>query len=115
MKTRLAVALLIALSAPAVALAAPPATAAPSGVATESPADAAFRALYEKVALEAIQVVAKGSSNPEAYTYLAESIRNWPAQAELADLVREAGWGDVAWTNLTGGIVALHTATRPLG
>jgi len=39
-KTRLAVALLIALSAPAVALAAPPATAAPASVATESPADA---------------------------------------------------------------------------
>ncbi|KAG0745929.1 hypothetical protein G6F24_015803 [Rhizopus arrhizus] len=47
-KTRLAVALLIALSAPAVALAAPPATAAPASVATESPADAAFRAVYEK-------------------------------------------------------------------
>ncbi len=47
-ETRLAVALLIALSAPAVALAAPPATAAPASVATESPADAAFRAVYEK-------------------------------------------------------------------
>ncbi len=50
MKTRLAVALLIALSAPTVALAAAPAAAAaaPASVATESPADAAFRALYEK-------------------------------------------------------------------
>ena len=47
-KTRLAVALLIALSAPAVALAAPPTAVAPASVATESPADAAFRALYEK-------------------------------------------------------------------
>jgi len=46
-KTRLAVALLIALSAPAVALAAPPA-AAPASMAAESAADAAFRALYEK-------------------------------------------------------------------
>lgn len=80
-----------------------------------TPTNGAFRALYEKVALEAIQLVAKGSSNPEAYAYLAESIRNWPSQPALADLVREAGWGDVAWTNLTGGIVALHTATRPLG
>ena len=49
MKTRLAAALLIALSAPTVALAAPPAVAAPAaGAAAESPADAAFRALYEK-------------------------------------------------------------------
>ena len=44
MKTRLAVALLIALSAPAVALAAPP-VAAPASMAAESAADAAFRAL----------------------------------------------------------------------
>lgn len=47
--TRLSVALLLALSLPAAAYAAPPATsAAPASVATESPADAAFRAIYEK-------------------------------------------------------------------
>lgn len=80
-----------------------------------TPTNGAFRALYENVALQAIQVVARGSSNPEAYEYLAESIKKWPTQEELAQVVRDAGWGDVAWTNLTGGIVALHTATRPLG
>ncbi|MCS4230713.1 uncharacterized protein (DUF885 family) [Stenotrophomonas maltophilia] len=49
MKTRLAVALLLALSAPALVHAAPPvATAAPASVANESAADAAFRAIYEK-------------------------------------------------------------------
>jgi len=47
-KTRLAVALLIALSAPAAVVAAPPALAAPAPAAAESAADAAFRALYEK-------------------------------------------------------------------
>ncbi|WNH53953.1 DUF885 domain-containing protein [Stenotrophomonas oahuensis] len=47
--TRLSVALLLALSLPAAAYAAPPATpSAPASVATESPADAAFRAIYEK-------------------------------------------------------------------
>ena len=47
--TRLSVALLLALSLPAAVYAAPPATAAaPASVATESPADAAFRAIYEK-------------------------------------------------------------------
>ncbi|GAB3131984.1 demethylmenaquinone methyltransferase [Tsukamurella serpentis] len=80
-----------------------------------TPVNGVFRTLYERVALQAIQVVARGSSNPEAYQYLAESIRNWPAQEPLAQIVRDAGWTDVAWTNLTGGIVALHTATRPLG
>ncbi len=47
--TRLSVALLLALSLPAAAYAAPPAaTAAPASAAAESPADAAFRAIYEK-------------------------------------------------------------------
>ncbi|WP_430543104.1 DUF885 domain-containing protein [Stenotrophomonas maltophilia] len=48
MKTRLAVALLIALSAPVAVVAAPPALAASAPATTESAADAAFRALYEK-------------------------------------------------------------------
>jgi demethylmenaquinone methyltransferase/2-methoxy-6-polyprenyl-1,4-benzoquinol methylase len=52
------------------------------------------------------------SSNPAAYGYLAESIREWPSQRELAGRVRAAGWADVAWRNLTGGIVALHRARR---
>ncbi|ADG77369.1 Demethylmenaquinone methyltransferase OS=Tsukamurella paurometabola (strain ATCC 8368 / DSM/ CCUG 35730 / CIP 100753 / JCM 10117 / KCTC 9821 / NBRC 16120/ NCIMB 702349 / NCTC 13040) OX=521096 GN=menG PE=3 SV=1 [Tsukamurella paurometabola] len=80
-----------------------------------TPTNGAFRALYENVALQAIQVVARGSSNPEAYTYLAESIKSWPDQAALARIIEESGWGRVRWTNLTGGIVALHSAVRPLG
>jgi demethylmenaquinone methyltransferase / 2-methoxy-6-polyprenyl-1,4-benzoquinol methylase len=54
------------------------------------------------------------SSNPDAYVYLAESIRAWPDQAELAHLIDDAGWSAVRWRNLTGGIVALHAATKPL-
>jgi demethylmenaquinone methyltransferase/2-methoxy-6-polyprenyl-1,4-benzoquinol methylase len=50
------------------------------------------------------------SSNPEAYLYLAESILAWPAQRPLAELVEQAGWGEVEWLDLTGGIVALHRA-----
>jgi demethylmenaquinone methyltransferase / 2-methoxy-6-polyprenyl-1,4-benzoquinol methylase len=53
------------------------------------------------------------SSNPEAYVYLAESIRAWPDQASLAAHIQGAGWTDVGWRNLTGGIVALHRARRP--
>jgi len=52
------------------------------------------------------------SSNPEAYVYLAESIRAWPAQAELAGWLQEAGWAGVEWRDLTGGVVALHRARR---
>jgi demethylmenaquinone methyltransferase/2-methoxy-6-polyprenyl-1,4-benzoquinol methylase len=52
------------------------------------------------------------SSNPEAYVYLAESIRAWPDQAGLAARLSSAGWTRVAWRNLTGGVVALHRAWR---
>ena len=50
--------------------------------------------------------------SPDAYVYLAESIRAWPDQQGLADLVAEAGWRAPEWRNLSGGIVALHRATR---
>ena len=52
------------------------------------------------------------ASNPKAYVYLAESIRAWPDQTTLARRINEAGWAGVRWRNLTGGIVALHAATR---
>jgi demethylmenaquinone methyltransferase/2-methoxy-6-polyprenyl-1,4-benzoquinol methylase len=48
------------------------------------------------------------TSDPEAYQYLARSIGAWPDQPSLAAWLRQAGFTQVAWRNLTGGIVALH-------
>jgi demethylmenaquinone methyltransferase/2-methoxy-6-polyprenyl-1,4-benzoquinol methylase len=48
------------------------------------------------------------TSDPEAYQYLARSIGAWPDQAGLARWMQQAGFGEVAWRDLTGGIVALH-------
>lgn len=53
------------------------------------------------------------TSNQEAYAYLTESIAEWPAQRELAEIIHAAGWRDVAWRNLMGGSVALHRAVKP--
>jgi demethylmenaquinone methyltransferase/2-methoxy-6-polyprenyl-1,4-benzoquinol methylase len=53
------------------------------------------------------------SSNPEAYRYLAESMQAWPTQPELAGWIAAAGWDQVGWRNLTGGIVAVHRAHNP--
>ena len=73
-----------------------------------------FRTVYTEYLMRALPPVARRvSSNPDAYVYLAESIRAWPDQSALAELVRVAGWERVAVRNLTGGIVALHRATRP--
>jgi demethylmenaquinone methyltransferase / 2-methoxy-6-polyprenyl-1,4-benzoquinol methylase len=58
-------------------------------------------------------VARRVSSSPAAYVYLAESIRAWPAQAELAGRIAAAGWSEVGWKDLSGGIVTLHHAVRP--
>jgi demethylmenaquinone methyltransferase / 2-methoxy-6-polyprenyl-1,4-benzoquinol methylase len=77
------------------------------------PTNAAFRHAYLTYLMGALPAVArKVSSNPDAYVYLAESIQAWPDQDGLAVLVGAAGWAEVGWRNLTGGIVALHRAVR---
>ena len=78
------------------------------------PTWAPFRTVYVEYLMRLLPTVARAvSSDPAAYVYLAESIRAWPAQAELAQRVVAAGWGGTQWRDLTGGIVALHRATRP--
>jgi demethylmenaquinone methyltransferase/2-methoxy-6-polyprenyl-1,4-benzoquinol methylase len=73
------------------------------------PTWAPFRTVYTEYLMRALPPVARAvSSNPEAYVYLAESIRAWPDQAGLAERLKGAGWSRVAWRNLTGGVVALH-------
>ncbi|HEX3753082.1 MAG TPA: demethylmenaquinone methyltransferase [Streptosporangiaceae bacterium] len=73
-----------------------------------------LRILYERYLARALPAVARRvSRNPAAYDYLAESIVDWPGQAELARLLHEAGWSAVEWRNLTLGIVAVHVARRP--
>jgi demethylmenaquinone methyltransferase / 2-methoxy-6-polyprenyl-1,4-benzoquinol methylase len=55
-------------------------------------------------------IARRAARNPVAYEYLAESISDWPAQRELADVIRAAGWSSVRWRDLTLGIVAIHVA-----
>jgi demethylmenaquinone methyltransferase / 2-methoxy-6-polyprenyl-1,4-benzoquinol methylase len=78
------------------------------------PVNRAFRKVYAEYLMAALPPLARRvSSNPESYVYLAESIQAWPAQRELASSISAAGWTDVEWRNLTGGIVALHRAAKP--
>jgi demethylmenaquinone methyltransferase/2-methoxy-6-polyprenyl-1,4-benzoquinol methylase len=70
-----------------------------------------FRTLYSDYLVAALPRIATlVSSNPAAYQYLAESIQAWPDQQRLATMIEKAGWRDVEWRNLSGGIVALHRA-----
>lgn len=76
------------------------------------PTWAPFRTIYSEYLMRALPEIAnRVASNPDAYVYLAESIRAWPNQRELAADIAAAGWSSVQWRNLTGGIVALHRAT----
>ncbi len=78
------------------------------------PTNAPFRTVYTEYLMRALPPVARRfSSNPDSYTYLAESIRAWPDQRALGALIAQAGWGQVAWRNLSGGIVAMHRAVKP--
>lgn len=78
------------------------------------PSWAPVRAAYLSYAMRALPLVARRvASNPDAYTYLAESIRAWPNQSGLAVRIAANGWRKVAWRNLSGGIVALHRGIRP--
>jgi demethylmenaquinone methyltransferase/2-methoxy-6-polyprenyl-1,4-benzoquinol methylase len=77
------------------------------------PTWAPFRTVYSRYLMGALPGVARRvSSNPDAYVYLAESIQAWPDQPAMAARIGAAGWADVAWTDLTYGIVALHRARR---
>jgi len=49
------------------------------------------------------------ADDEESYRYLAESIRKHPAQDDLADMMVAAGFSDVTYRNLTGGVVAIHS------
>ncbi|MBO0854982.1 MAG: demethylmenaquinone methyltransferase [Nocardia sp.] len=74
-----------------------------------TPVLAPLRTVYMEYLMRALPRVARSvSSNPDAYVYLAESIRVWPNQRQLAVRLADAGWSGVKWRNLTGGIVALH-------
>jgi demethylmenaquinone methyltransferase/2-methoxy-6-polyprenyl-1,4-benzoquinol methylase len=77
------------------------------------PTNRIFRTIYTEYLMRLLPAIAKKtSSNPDAYVYLAESIRAWPDQAALAESLKKAGWSNVSWKNLTFGVVAVHSATK---
>jgi demethylmenaquinone methyltransferase/2-methoxy-6-polyprenyl-1,4-benzoquinol methylase len=78
------------------------------------PTWAPFRTVYTEYLMKALPTLARRvATNPDAYVYLAESIRAWPDQRDLAAVIGKAGWDKVGWRNLSGGIVTLHRATKP--
>mmetsp|Transcript_21708 Transcript_21708/g.29110 ORF Transcript_21708/g.29110 Transcript_21708/m.29110 type:complete len:238 (+) Transcript_21708:300-1013(+) len=52
------------------------------------------------------------ADDKDSYQYLVESIKMFPKQAEFAMMIEDAGFKCVSYTNMTGGIVALHTGYK---
>jgi demethylmenaquinone methyltransferase/2-methoxy-6-polyprenyl-1,4-benzoquinol methylase len=73
------------------------------------PVTEALASAYDAYSFKVIPQVGEWiAGDREAYQYLVESIRRFPDQASFAGLMRAAGFANVAWTNLTGGVAAVH-------
>ena len=68
--------------------------------------------LYDLYSFQLLLLGQIVTGDRDAYTYLAESIRRFPSQSVLCEMIAAAGLGQVKFRNLTGGIAALHSAWR---
>jgi len=71
---------------------------------------AAAYGFYSRKVIPTIGAIVSG--NREAYAYLPDSVRRFPGPEELAAAMRQAGFSEVSYELLTGGIVALHLGRR---
>ncbi len=70
-------------------------------------------AIYDTYSNNAIPLMGKLiTGNAEPYRYLVESIRKFPNQRGFSRMIESAGFDRVSHKNLTGGIVAIHSAWR---
>jgi demethylmenaquinone methyltransferase / 2-methoxy-6-polyprenyl-1,4-benzoquinol methylase len=73
----------------------------------------ALRRLYDLYSFTVLpRLGAVVARDRDAYRYLVESIRRFPPQAELAAMMSGAGFEQVGWRNLSGGIAAIHSGWR---
>ncbi|MGB5324743.1 MAG: bifunctional demethylmenaquinone methyltransferase/2-methoxy-6-polyprenyl-1,4-benzoquinol methylase UbiE [Pseudomonadales bacterium] len=71
---------------------------------------------YDLYSFQLLPLLGKLIANDaESYQYLAESIRMHPDQQTLQKMIEDAGFADCEYHNITGGIVALHCASKHTG
>jgi len=69
--------------------------------------------LYDFHSFEVIPRLGRlAAGDAEAYQYLVESIRKFPRQERFAEMIRAAGFQNVTYRNLTGGVAAIHSGWR---
>lgn len=80
------------------------------------PVSAWLRRVYDWYSFHLLPAIGTwvAKDHTDVYRYLPESIRTFPDQEALAAMLREAGFGLVEYHNLSGGIVAIHVAVKPV-
>jgi demethylmenaquinone methyltransferase/2-methoxy-6-polyprenyl-1,4-benzoquinol methylase len=69
--------------------------------------------LYDLYSFQIVPLLGRMvAGDREAYAYLVESIRRFPRQSELCEMIARGGLDQVRFRNLTGGVAALHSAWR---
>ncbi len=77
------------------------------------PTSAALEKVYDRYSFDLLPKMGKWvTGDADSYRYLAESIRKHPDQENLKSMMQEAGFNQVSYSNLTGGVVALHKGFR---
>jgi len=71
-----------------------------------------FYDAWSRIVIPRLGAAVAGHS--DAYTYLIESIREFPAQEEMAEMIRSAGLTNVSYSNMTFGIACIHRGEKPL-
>jgi len=75
------------------------------------PPNRAFAALYNFYSRRVLPALGGAlSGSKDAYAYLPESVRKFPSAEELAQMMQDAGFVEVSFERITGGIVCLHVA-----
>jgi demethylmenaquinone methyltransferase/2-methoxy-6-polyprenyl-1,4-benzoquinol methylase len=59
-----------------------------------------------------VPVIGTLAGDSDAYSYLPDSVRTFPEPERLAAMIDEAGFGEIRWLLLAGGIIAIHSATK---
>ena len=78
---------------------------------TRPPLSEFFRLWFDRI----VPLVGRLAADPEAYAYLPSSVRRFPGPEALAQKLAACGLEDVRWILTAGGIIALHSGTRPDG
>ena len=72
-----------------------------------------FDKVYDLFSFNVIPLMGKlTTGDRDSYQYLVESIRKFPPQEEFAAMIRSAGFDQVSYRNVSGGIAAMHSGWR---